>query len=250
MLLAIDGGNSVVKFGLFDGPTLVNVWRFPNGQTITDQDCDQIKEQLGAGLDGKNVEAIIVSGLIPSTLIWLEDEFLKLTAILVNHKMKTGLKLLYHDPSELGTDRIADSVAAVEKYGAPCIVVDFGTATTFNAINSDREFLGGMIVSGIKTAFNALSENTGLPRSINFEPPHKLIGSSTYGSLQSGWYYGTIDMVDGLIKRIRTEMGGSPRVIATGGLGSAMEIRCEYVDVYDETLTLDGLRMLYEMNKA
>ena len=107
-----------------------------------------------------------------------------------------------------------------------------------------------MIVSGIKTAFNALSENTGLPRSINFEPPYKLIGSSTYGSLQSGWYYGTIDMVDGLIKRIRTEMGGSPRVIATGGLGAAMEIRCEYVDVYDETLTLDGLRMLYEMNKA
>ena len=250
MLLAIDAGNTDVKLGLFDGPELLHIGRVP---TRGDRyDYKPYLERFVKAIYDREVEAVIISSVTDLNFLCLfPPEIFNLNPVFVDHTMKTGLTILYDDPSELGADRIVDAVAAVEKYGAPCIVVDFGSATTFNAINSEREFLGGMIVPGIMTAFSALVDRTAnLKRVVQFEWPYHVIGSSTYESLQSGWFFGTIDMVDALIKRIRQKMGGSPKVIATGGLAGLLETRCECIDIFDETLTLDGLRILYEMNKA
>jgi type III pantothenate kinase len=254
MLLAIDAGNTAVKLGIFRGQELQASWRLNRDKLRTD---DEYGIQLRTlfeidGLNAKDVEAIIISSVVPDlnyTLQWMAERYFNITPIFVDHTTDTGLQILYDRPAELGTDRLVDAVAAVEKYGAPCIVIDFGTATTFNAINSKREYLGGIIVPGIMTAADALVARTAkLPR-VDFERPSKVIGSSTVGALQSGMFYGTVSMVDGLIERIREAMPGSPKVIATGGLAPLMEHASEYIDTLDETLTLDGLRIIYERNK-
>lgn len=255
MLLAIDGGNTAVKFGVFRGPELLANWRLNRDELRTDDEYGiQLRTLFEiAGLNVKDVEAIIISSVVPDLnyrLQWMSERYFDLTPIFVDHTTNTGLTIIYDQPAELGADRIVDAVAAVEKYGAPCIVIDFGTATTFNAINSKREYLGGIIAPGIMTAADALVARTAkLPR-VDFERPRKVIGSSTVGALQSGMFYGTVSMVDGLIEQIREAMGESPKVIATGGLGPLMEHASEYIDALDETLTLDGLRIIYEMNKA
>ena len=254
MLLAIDAGNTAVKLGVFRGQELQASWRLNHDKLRTDDEYGiQLRTlfEIG-GLKTTDIEAIIISSVVPDLnyrLQWMSERYFNLTPIFVDHTTDTGLQILYDRPAELGTDRLVDAVAAVEKYGAPCIVISFGTATTFNAINSKREYLGGIIVPGIMTAADALVERTAkLPR-VDFERPVKVIGSSTVGALQSGMFYGTVSLVDGLIEKIREGMGGSPKVIATGGLAPLMEHASEYIDTLDETLTLDGLRIIYERNK-
>jgi len=154
--------------------------------------------------------------------------------------------LVYHPPSDLGADRIVDAVAAMNKYGAPCIVVDFGTATTFNAISKDAEFLGGAISPGLFTCAEALFARAAkLPR-VEIKPPQNAIGSSTIEAMQSGLYYGYAGLVDGVLERMIAEMRTVPRVIATGGLAHILARASKLVEVIDETLTLDGLRIVYE----
>ncbi len=255
MLLAIDGGNTEVKLGVFQGPELLKNWRLNHDELrTTDEYGIQVRTLFDvAGLDAGKVEAVIISSVVPDlnyTLQWLAEQYFKVTPIFVDHTTNTGLTIRYDEPSELGSDRIVDAVAAVEKYGAPCVVIDFGTATTFNAINSKREFLGGIIVPGIMTASNALAARAAKLQTVEFERPRKVIASSTVGALQSGMYFGTVAMVDGLIELIREGMDGSPKVIATGGLAPLMEHASEYIDAVDETLTLDGLRIIYEINKT
>lgn len=254
MLLAIDGGNTEVKLGVFQGPELLKTWRLNREELrTTDEYGIQVRTLFDlAGLDAGKVDAVIISSVVPDlnyTLQWLAEQF-KVTPIFVDHTTNTGLTISYDEPSELGSDRIVDAVAAVEKYGAPCVVIDFGTATTFNAINSKREFLGGIIVPGIMTASNALAARAAKLKMVEFERPRKVIASSTVGALQSGMYFGTVAMVDGLIELIREAMGGSAKVIATGGLAPLMEHASEYIDAVDETLTLDGLRIIYEINQT
>lgn len=254
MLLAIDGGNTEVKLGVFQGPDLLKTWRLNREELrTTDEYGIQVRTLFDlAGLDAGKVDAVIISSVVPDlnyTLQWLAEQF-KVTPIFVDHTTNTGLTISYDEPSELGSDRIVDAVAAVEKYGAPCVVIDFGTATTFNAINSKREFLGGIIVPGIMTASNALAARAAKLKTVEFERPRKVIASSTVGALQSGMYFGTVAMVDGLIELIREAMGGSAKVIATGGLAPLMEHASEYIDAVDETLTLDGLRIIYEINQT
>lgn len=255
MLLAIDAGNSDVKLGVFKGPQLLNTWRLNRDELrTTDEYGVQVRSLFDlAGLDARKVEAVIISCVVPYlnyTLQWLAEQYFKVTPVFVDHTTPTGLTILYDDPSELGSDRLVDAVAAVEKYGAPCIVIDFGTATTFNAVSSRREYLGGIIVPGIMTAADALVARAAKLPPVEFERPRKVIGSSTIEALQSGMYFGTVAMVDGLIELIRGGMEGSPKVIATGGLGPLMEHASMYIDALDETLTLDGLRIIYEINKA
>lgn len=255
MLLAIDAGNSDVKLGVFKGPQLLNTWRLNRDELrTTDEYGVQVRSLFDlAGLDARKVEAVIISCVVPYlnyTLQWLAEQYFKVTPVFVDHTTPTGLTILYDDPSELGSDRLVDAVAAVEKYGAPCIVIDFGTATTFNAVSSRREYLGGIIVPGIMTAADALVARAAKLPPVEFERPRKVIGSSTIEALQSGMYFGTVAMVDGLIELIREGMEGSPKVIATGGLGPLMEHASMYIDALDETLTLDGLRIIYEINKA
>jgi len=173
-----------------------------------------------------------------------------LTPLFVDHTTKTGLTILYDNPSELGADRIVNAVAAVEKYGAPCVVIDFGTATTFNAINSKREYLGGIIAPGLMTAADALFARAArLPR-VAIERPKKVIATSTIEAMKSGLFYGYGSLVDGLIERMLEEMEETPKVIATGGLAELMEHASRYKYQIDENLTLDGLRIVYELNKA
>jgi type III pantothenate kinase len=241
MLLAIDAGNSAVKLGIFQGPELLKSWRLHHDELRTPLDL--------AGLNPQDIDAIIISSVVPplnDTLRSLAKDHFNVTPIFVDHTTAKGLTILYDRPSELGTDRIVSAVAAVEKYGAPCIVVDFGTATTFNAINSRREYLGGIIAPGLMTSADALFTRAAkLPR-VEIERPKKVIGTSTVEAMQSGIFYGYAGLVDGLIGRMFEAMGETPRVIATGGLAFLMKHASKYVFEVDENLTLDGLRILYE----
>lgn len=255
MLLAIDAGNSNIKLGVFQGPELLATWRLPTERSRTaDEYGNEVRNRFDvAGMNVKDVRAIVIASVVPDlnlTLQSISERYFSLTPLLVDHTTNTGLKILYDQPAELGADRIVDAVAAVEKYGAPCIVVDFGTATTFNAINSQREYLGGIIAPGIMTSADALfSRAAKLPR-VSIERPKNVIGRSTVEALQSGIFYGYASLVDGLLEDMLHAMQETAKVIATGGLARVLEGSLHYVYEFDQNLTLDGLRIVYELNKA
>jgi type III pantothenate kinase len=253
MLLAIDAGNTNIKLGLFQGAELLANWRLATDRSRTADEYGNDVRGLFAAIDVKQVEAIVITCVVPQlhdTLRMMSERYLELTPLFVDHTTKTGLTILYDNPSKLGADRIVNAVAAVEKYGAPCVVIDFGTATTFNAINSKREYLGGIIAPGLMTAADALFARAArLPR-VAIERPKKVIATSTIEAMKSGLFYGYGSLVDGLIDRMLEEMEETPKVIATGGLAELMEHASRYKYQIDENLTLDGLRIVYELNKA
>src|SRR5687768_2900961 len=178
----------------------------------------------------------------------MSETYFHLTPLFVDQATDTGLKILYEPASDVGADRIVDAVAAIQKYGPPCIVVDFGTATTFNVVNEKAEYLGGIITPGIMISSDALFERTAkLPR-VDIKRPQTVIGSSTISAMQSGLYYGYVGLVDGVLRRIVGELGTSrlPRIIATGGLAPLIATGSELIELVDHTLTLEGLRMVYQ----
>lgn len=250
MLLALDAGNTNITLGLFRDQELIAQWRLltERERSGDDYEADVRSAFARVGVDRKEVKGMAIASVVPQldgALRQIAASF-SVQPLFVDHTTDTGLKLLYHPPSDLGVDRIVDGVAAMNKYGTPCIVVDFGTATTFNAISKNNEFLGGAISPGLFTCAEALFQRAAkLPR-VEFVRPHEAIASSTVEAMQSGLYYGYAGLVDGMIEQMIEEMGPVSRIIATGGLASLIAEASQYIDTIDETLTLDGLRIVYE----
>jgi len=251
MLLAIDAGNSNFKFGVFRGVDLVGHWRLLTDHTRTAQEYGAELRNLFelTGIDLKEIEGVAIASVVPplnDALVSVVQECFGLTPLFVDHTSDTGLKILYDSPSQLGADRIVDAVAAVAKYGAPCIVVDFGTATTFNAVNAAHEYLGGVIAPGVMISAEALFSRTAkLPR-VEIKEPEKVIATSTIAAIQSGLYYGYVGLVDGVLEHMIAEMNSKPHIVATGGMASPIAGASRFIENVDPTLTLDGLRLVYD----
>jgi len=251
MLLVIDVGNSNTSLGVYRGTELVAHWRLTTRLTRTVDEYGVHARNLFelAHLDFKDIEAIAIASVVPPlnyTVKQMAEVYFNLTPLFIDHALDTGLKILYNPPSDVGADRIVDAVAAIHTYGAPCIVVDFGTATTFNAINARGEYLGGVITPGIMISTEALFARTAkLPR-VDIKRPQQVIGSATVGAMQSGLYHGYVGLVDGVLEKMIAEMNAKPRVIATGGLAPLIATGSKFIEKVDDTLTLDGLRIIYE----
>ena len=242
MLLAIDIGNTNTKFGVYENAALVR--RF-NSPTIPNHTAAEI---FNPQLD-KTIHAVIVSSVVPE----LEDAYCKYAArhfscepIFVDNAINFGLKINYSPPESLGIDRLVAAFAAREKYGAPCIVCDFGTATTIDVVNSKSEFLGGIIAPGMQTMSESLFARTSKLPKIEIEKPAGVIGNSTTKAIQSGIYFGYISLVDGIIERIIGELGEKPPVVATGGFARLIAETSVGINAVDDDLLLDGLRLIYE----
>lgn len=257
MLLVIDVGNTNTSLGVYRGAELVAHWRLTTNRARTVDEYGVHARNLFelAALDFKAISAIAIASVVPPlnyTLKTMAETYFNLSPLFVDSNTNTGLKILYEPATDVGADRIVDAVAAIEKYGAPCIIVDFGTATTFDVINSNGEYLGGVITPGIMISSDALFERAAkLPR-VDIKRPQRVIGSSTTTAMQSGLYYGYTALVDGVLKKIVEELGGSgkpPHVIATGGLAPLIATGSEFIKVVDDTLTLDGLRLIYERTR-
>lgn len=254
MLLVIDIGNTNTSLGVYRGAELIAHWRTATVHYRTADEYGVLARQMFtlADLDYKEISAVIIASVVPP----LNFAFQKMSelyfghkAIFVNNKLDLGLPIKYNPPSDVGADRIVDAVAAIEKYGAPCIVVDFGTATTFDAINEKGEYLGGVITPGITISSDALFQRAAkLPR-VEITAPESVIGKSTVGSIQSGLYYGYAGLVDGILRRMVDELGGKVRVVATGGLAGLIAKASELIETVDDTLTLEGLRIIYEKSR-
>lgn len=251
MLLVIDVGNTNTSLGVYEGDTLVKHWRLTTARARTVDEYGVHARNLFelAGLDFKAITAVAVASVVPPlnfTLKRMAEVYFDLTPLFIDHTTDTGLPILYDPPSDVGADRIVDAVAALDKYGAPCIVVDFGTATTFDAIDEKGQYLGGVITPGITISSDALFERAArLPR-VEIKRPGKVIGSSTVNSMQSGLYYGYVGLVDGILRRMREELGVATRIVATGGLAPLIATGSDLIETVDDTLTLDGLRLIYE----
>jgi len=254
MLLVIDVGNSNTSLGVYRDDELIAHWRLTTNQARTVDEYGVHARNLFelAHLDFKAIDAIAIASVVPPlnyTLKRMAEVYFQITPLFIDHVTDTGLRILYEPAADVGADRIVDAVAAITKYGAPCVVVDFGTATTFNAINAAGEYMGGAITPGIMISSEALFARTAkLPR-VDIKRPHKVIGSSTVEAMQSGLYYGYAGLVDGVLEKMIEEIGSKPRVIATGGLAQLIATGSKFIELVDDTLTLEGLRLVYSRTR-
>lgn len=253
MILVFDVGNTNMVVGIFDQEKLLTHWRI---RTDTQRTADEYGIMIhGLFLYHKlredSIKAAIISSVVPSLnmeLEWMCQRYFGCKPILVGPGTKTGLAIKYDNPREVGADRVVNAVAGYHKYGGPLIIVDFGTATTFCVVNQSGEYLGGAIAPGIKISTDALvSRASKLPR-VELVIPKSMIGKNTVMSMQVGIMYGFVGQVEGIINRMKKEINGDVKVIATGGLAALIASETDSIDEIDEFLTLDGLRMLYELN--
>ena len=255
MILTLDIGNTNIKTALFDGEEMVQYWRLTTNRMMSSDEYGILLVNLFRhnGLDIKCVTGIIMSSVVPSINFTIEhmlQNYFGIQPMTVVPGIKTGINLKYDNPRELGSDRIANAVAAWELYGGPCIFIDFGTATTFGVIDADGAFLGGTICPGIKLSSEALVSGTAkLPR-FELARPENVIGKTTLTNLQSGMFYGYVGLVRNIVRKIKQELGKEAYVVATGGMALMIAEESNVIDKLDGLLTLKGLRLIYERNST
>lgn len=254
MLLALDAGNTNITLGVFDGAELRHQWRL---RTEHDQTADEwgiLLRNLFAleGLPIAAIEGIIVASVVPPVDLPLQRmarRWFHTEPLFVDASTETGLRICYENPREVGADRIVNAVAGMARHGKPCIIVDLGTAITFDCVSAEAEYLGGIICPGIGIAIEGLFRRTARLPLVDFRPPEKLIGTNSAGSIQSGLYYGMIAMIDGLLERLLKQLGPETAVVATGGQAELIVPDSRYVQRSDPDLTLQGLRLIWERNR-
>ena len=255
MLLAIDLGNTNIKYGVFDGDKLVASFRVSSRLSRTADEYGSVLVGLlsDQGIKKSDISGIIFSSVIPAlnyTICHMCEFFFGISPLVVGPGVKTGLNIKADNPREVGADIIVNSVSAFKKYGGPIIVIDFGTATTFDVITEKGELLGVVIAPGIKTSLEGLSTKTAQLPMVELESPKTVIGKNTVHCMQAGIIFGFAGLVDNIINKIKKELGLSEiRVVATGGLGEIIAKEVKSISVVDRTLTLDGLKTIYQLNK-
>jgi type III pantothenate kinase len=254
MLLALDIGNTSIHIGLFEGERLSSTWRIG-------VETEKLPDEYGVllltllftrRLAPADIEACIIGCDVPPLIPTFEmvcRKYFDLEPMVVGHGLRTGVRILYDNPKQLGADRIVDAVAAIKLYGTPVIVVDFGTATVFDAINAQGDYLGGAIAPGIGIASEALFSRAAMLYRVQLERPPVAIGKNTIHAMQSGILFGYVGLVEGMVARFKEELGGEVQVVGTGGWAKQIAAETSCIDIVDSDLTLNGLRLIYELNR-